>query len=207
MSRTIEELEQEEARLQALIDKRQEKINSIREEEAAIRESMAARKEALIEELAASDEIKNQMYERNALMGDIATMQERFNELTAFEKDLLRDKNNALARIEMANRDLVNVMQEIENSAEGSAAIARQQEGSLSNQQVQQERLREEIKKQKREQEELKKIQEDIAKGLDIMGNTMSAMFGEKGPNGHLGGVVTSLTLMAYIKKKFKIFG
>ena len=45
------------------------------------------------------------------------------------------------------------------------------------------------------------------AKKLAEKTESMSAMFGEKGPNGHLGGVVTSLTLMAYIKKKFKIFG
>ena len=45
------------------------------------------------------------------------------------------------------------------------------------------------------------------AKKLADKTESMSAMFGEKGPNGHLGGVVTSLTLMAYIKKKFKIFG
>ena len=44
------------------------------------------------------------------------------------------------------------------------------------------------------------------AKKLADKTESMSAMFGEKGPNGHLGGVVTSLTLMAYIKKKFKIF-
>ena len=44
------------------------------------------------------------------------------------------------------------------------------------------------------------------AKKLADKTESMSAMFSEKGPNGHLGGVVTSLTLMAYIKKKFKIF-
>ena len=44
------------------------------------------------------------------------------------------------------------------------------------------------------------------AKKLADKTESMSAMFGEKGPDGHLGGVVTSLTLMAYIKKKFKIF-
>ena len=34
-------------------------------------------------------------------------------------------------------------------------------------------------------------------------GPITSAMFGDKGPSGHLGGVVSSLTLFAYIKKKF----
>ena len=42
------------------------------------------------------------------------------------------------------------------------------------------------------------------AKKLADKTESMSAMFGEKGPNGHLGGVVTSLTLMAYIKKNLK---
>jgi hypothetical protein len=41
------------------------------------------------------------------------------------------------------------------------------------------------------------------AKKLAEKTESMSAMFGEKGPNGHLGGVVSSLTLFAYIKKKF----
>jgi len=41
------------------------------------------------------------------------------------------------------------------------------------------------------------------AKKLAEKTEPTSAMFGEKGPNGHLGGVVSSLTLFAYIKKKF----
>tara|TARA_A100001011_G_scaffold77870_1_gene80247 strand:- start:389 stop:940 length:552 start_codon:yes stop_codon:yes gene_type:complete len=45
------------------------------------------------------------------------------------------------------------------------------------------------------------------AKKIAEKTESMSGMFGVKGPNEHLGGVVTYLTLMAYIKKKFKVFG